>query len=244
MSSEGPLLPVTPRDALGVSQRERVTIDDRVFVLDRPTDSDRLLDHPAIQAYAHDQYAPYWTDLWPAARMLAKWIVRQRWPTGLRALEIGCGLGLAGIAALSQGVHVTFSDYDATALEFAAGNARLNGFTAFETLQLDWRYPPEGIRYSVLLASDLIYETRNVEPLVRLIGKLLAPVGVCLLADQDRIPAEKLRQQLQEQGLPYTTERLRAGEPGGRRLKGTLYRITLPGGGDPLLQSHGHLVPD
>ncbi len=26
-------------------------------------------------------------------------------------------------------------------------------------------------------------------------------------------------------GLPFTTQLLRAGEPGGRRVKGTLYRI-------------------
>ncbi len=185
-------------------------------------------------AFAADEYMPYWMDLWPAARMLAKWILRQRWPAELHALEVGCGLGLPGVAALTMGLRVTFSDCDATALHFAANNARLNGFSNFDILQLDWRHPPEGLRVPVVLASDLIYELRNVAPLVALIRQVLLPEGVCLLTDQDRVPSHVLRQTLAEEGLPFRTQMLRAGEPGGRRLKGTLYRITLPGGQDPL----------
>jgi hypothetical protein len=117
------------------------------------------------------------------------------------------------------------SDYDATALRFAAENARLNGFHDFRVLQMDWRNPPVHLCVPVLLASDLIYEQRNVEPLVRLIKRLLAPEGFCLLTDQDRIPSAALRETLQAQGLEFTTQAVRAGEPGGRRVKGTLYRI-------------------
>ena len=80
-------------------------------------------------------------------------------------------------------------------------------------------------RTGLLLAADLIYELRNIEPLVAFIKQVLLPDGVCLLADQDRIPMHALRQSLEAEQLPYTTQIVRAGEPGGRRLKGTLYRI-------------------
>src|SRR5262245_5436989 len=110
-----PPLPVTPVEALGDMVREEVYLDDRTFVLYRPKDSNRLMDHPAIHAaFAKDEYMPYWVDPWPAARMLAKYLLHEVWRTDLCALEIGCGLGLPGIAALAQGIHVTFSDYDAT----------------------------------------------------------------------------------------------------------------------------------
>jgi predicted nicotinamide N-methyase len=233
--SPRPSLPETPLDVLGRTQREQVHVEGRTFLIDRPVDTDRLMEHPAVRAAltAHD-YMPYWVDLWPAARMLAKWMVRQTWPEGLCALEVGCGLGLPGLTALSLGLRVTFSDCDATALTFAAANARLNSFSAFDTLQMDWTYPPAGLQVPVLLASDLIYELRNVAPLVGLIRAVLAPAGVCLLTDQDRVPSHVLRQTLADAGLPFTTQMLRAGEPGGRRLKGTLYRITQPGGQDPL----------
>ena len=113
---------------------------------------------------------------------------------------------------------------------FAADNAHLNGFTDFELLPMDWRRPPRDRRWRLILASDLIYEMRNVEPLVGLIEALLAPDGECLLTDQDRVPSHVLKDTLTARGLPFTTQVTRAGEPGGRRLKGTLYRIRLGGG--------------
>ena len=133
---------------------------------------------------------------------------------------------MPGIAALACGLRVTFSDYDATALHFAERNARRNGFDNFQTLQLDWRRPPDSLRVPVVLASDLLYEMRNVEPLVGLIKKVLLPGGVCLLTDQDRVPSHLLRETLTAEGLPFSTQVMHAGEPGGRRVRGTLYRIT------------------
>jgi predicted nicotinamide N-methyase len=219
-------MPETPRDALGPLVFEQVTIEDYSFTIGRPRESDRVLDHPAVRsAFAADEYIPYWADLWPAARMLAKVIVRETWKPGLAALEIGCGLGLPGIAALAKGLHIVFSDYDATALNFAAENARRNGYSDFETLQMDWRYPPLDRQYPIIFAADLIYELRNVAPIVALIKQLLQADGMCLLTDQDRVPSHVLRDTLAAEGLPFTTQMMRAGEPGGRRLKGTLYRI-------------------
>jgi predicted nicotinamide N-methyase len=225
-------MPETPLEALGEMVQETVIVEHKTFLIERPGESDRLLDHPTVSsAFAADEYMPYWADLWPAARMLAKVILKENWarPNGqpLHALEIGCGLGLPGIVALSMGLRVTFSDYDATALRVAADNARLNEFEDFDTLQMDWRRPPMDRQYPVLLASDLIYEMRNVEPLVQLIKQLLAPGGTCLLTDQDRVPSHVLRDRLTAEKMPFTTQMVRAGEPGGRRVKGTLYRIGL-----------------
>src|SRR5262249_25330125 len=160
-----------------------------------------------------DEYMPYWADLWPASRMLAKAILHEPWKSGTDALEIGCGLGLPGIVALSMGLNVTFSDYDPCALRFAADNARLNGHDTFKTLQLDWRSPPDGLQSSVILASDLVYELRNVAPVVAFIKKVLAPGGVCLLTDQDRVPSHALKEMLQAEGLAFTAKMMRAGEP-------------------------------
>ncbi|MCI0379030.1 MAG: protein N-lysine methyltransferase family protein [Gemmataceae bacterium] len=230
---------------LGPTIHEKVIVEGLTFVISRPSDSDKLLDHPAVSAESKaDDYMPYWADLWPAARMLAKVLLkeltvgqtflsafspfssgRQECLPHMQALEIGCGLGLPGIVALSLGWKVTFSDYDACALRFAADNARLNGYQDFDTLQLDWRRPLQDRQFPVILAADLVYELRNVEPLIAFIQQVLTPGGVCLLTDQDRIPAHALRSGLDGSGLPYTTRIVRAGEPGGRRLKGTLYRI-------------------
>ena len=214
-------------DKLGPIVREAVFVEDRTYFIDHPAAADRLMNLQAVHdAFARDEYMPYWADLWPASRMLAKAILHEPWTPAIEALEVGCGLGLPGIVALSVGLKVIFSDYDACALLFAADNARRNGYDDFRVMQLDWREPPEDLRASVLLASDVAYELRNVAPLVAFVKRVLLPGGVCLLTDQDRIPAHALREILQDECLPFTTKMMRAGEPGGRRLKGTLYRIT------------------
>jgi predicted nicotinamide N-methyase len=223
----------TPASAIPHIGRETVIVDCRQFLIERPTDSDTLLDDPAIRdANVKDDYMPYWADIWPAARMMAKAILREPWERlplhageKIEALELGCGLGLAGIAALACGLRVTFSDYDITALRFAARNAKLNGFTDFRTMPLDWRFPPENQGFPLIIAADLTYEMRNIDPLVAIIKRMLLPGGTCLLTDPDRSPAPRLRERLFAEGLPFTTHFLRAGEPGGFRTKGTLYRI-------------------
>src|SRR5437868_2173987 len=111
-----PVMPETPWEALGDMIREQVVVEGRTFEIRRPDETDRLLDNPTVRAaFAVDEYLPYWADLWPASRMLAKAILREGWTPGLEALEVGCGLGLPGIAALAKGLRVIFSDYDATA---------------------------------------------------------------------------------------------------------------------------------
>jgi predicted nicotinamide N-methyase len=219
-------LPETPWDAIGPIVKERVLVAGRSFIIQRPDQSKHLLDHPSVQAsFAADEYLPYWTDLWPAARMLAKVIARECWTPGMPALEIGCGLGLPGIVALSQGLQVTFADCDATALRFAADNARANNWHDFQLLQLDWRCPPTDLSFPIILASDLAYELRNLAPLAGFIKKVLQPGGICLLTDPNRPLAPRLREELTYERLSFTTHIVRAGEPGGRRVKGTLYRI-------------------
>ncbi len=256
MPSQPPTAPVfmeTPASAIPRVDRETVFVEGRTFLIERPAQSDKLLDEPAIlEANSRDDYMPYWADIWPAARMLAKAILRDSCEAATRrvsaaersdtetlrvaasrrfgcseVLDLGCGLGLAGLAALSRGWRVIFSDYDLTALRFAERNARLNGFTGFRTLPLDWRFPPDDLRVPMILGADLTYEVRNVDSLIGFLKRVLLPGGVCLLTDPDRTTAPYLRQRLEAEGLHFSTEFVRVGEPGGHRIKGTLYRISV-----------------
>lgn len=225
----------TPPEAVAGRTRETVHVAGRTFLIDRPPDGDDLFDHPAVRAaYAADGYVPYWAELWPAARMLAKAVLAEPWeryPEPRHALEVACGLGLAGVAALSRGrgLRVTFSDVDALAVEYAAANARLNGFADFGTAAVDLRSPPPGLRAGILLGSDLLYEPRLVGPVVAFLEAVLVPGGVALIADPDRISARPFRRRCQDAGLAVTPAFARAGTPGGDRTKGSVYRITKPG---------------
>ena len=195
-----PVFMETPASAIPSVGRETVIVGGHSFLIERPTDSDKLLDDPdVLAANVRDDYMPYWADIWPAARMMAKAILREPAETfigedgqPLKALELGCGLGVAGLAGLHRGMHVIFTDYDLTALKFAERNAKLNGFHNFETMPLDWRCPPDDLRVPMIIAADLTYELRNIDPLIALIKKMLLPDGLCLLTDPDRTPAPTL----------------------------------------------------
>ncbi len=221
----------TPVEAVGECVRERVTLGEFSFDLMRPASGDALFDHPAVRAaFGADQYIPYWAELWPASRMLAKAVLAEPWPTArpLRTLEIACGLGLAGIAGLARGLAVTFSDLDELAVRFAAGNARLNGFTNFATAVLDLRQPPPG-EFDVILGADLLYDDHLVDALVGFLPVALAPGGVALVADPDRKSARQFGARAAEAGLRVTASFARAGVPGGERTKGTIYRLGRAG---------------
>ena len=223
-----PFLHITPQEALGEYQLRHVAIGDRTFQIKYPGNADQLLDHPSThKAFQSDEYMPYWAELWPASQMLAEVVLQQRrWPDNTTALEIGCGVGLSGIAALSLGMHVIFSDYDATAVDFAARNAQANGFTNFETLPLDWRYPPS-LQVPLILAADVIYEERNIAPLVNFIRTVLAPDGLCLLSDPDRSTKGGFRYALKQAKLKVTRQKMTAIGTRDRTVSGTVYHISL-----------------
>ncbi len=173
--------------------------------LRKPREPDDLLDLEEVhQAFEHDEYMPYWASLWASAKFLARHVLSQHLPIrpGARALELGCGLGLPGLAALAAGYDVTFSDYDETAIWFAAENAERNGFANYRTTAIDWRDPPDE-RFELILGSDLIYEARNCEPLVHALTKLLAPGGTALAADQNRPYAEEFKRALVKAGMRW-----------------------------------------
>jgi predicted nicotinamide N-methyase len=190
---------------------------------------EELVDLPEVRiAFSDDEYLPYWADIWPAARMLAKAILSHSWPANAIALELGCGLGIAGLAAMNKGLRVVFSDYELTAVAFAEHNARLNRFENFETRPFDWRDPPKDLQVPIVLGSDVTYEARNHRPLVNTLCQVLAPGGECWLTEPDRPKMAEFISQIEELGWGYSRTATRAGAPGQPRVQGSLWRITRP----------------
>jgi predicted nicotinamide N-methyase len=174
----------------------------REFRLTLPADPDAFLDDPAVQQ-AHDetQYMPYWAYLWPSALHMARLIRRAEWAVGSDALELGCGVGLAGMAALSRGCRVTFSDYEPQAVALALHNAKQNGLAASARGDVfDWNRPPAR-QYPIILGCEVVYEDRNHEPILRLLQRMLAPQGVAWFGDGGRWRADRFARLLGEFGF-------------------------------------------
>lgn len=149
-----------------------------------PASAEELID---ASEFNEDERLPYWADLWPSARALARHLLERGRPSG-PALELGSGVALPSLALLSRGVAVLATDWYQEALEFARENAHRNGLPPLETRLLDWRSPPPGLgAFPLVLAADVAYEMRNVDALARLLPRVTAPEGEVLLADPGRV---------------------------------------------------------
>jgi predicted nicotinamide N-methyase len=170
-----------------------VAVGPFLFQLWTPADPDELLnqlDESAANLPPH-LADPYWAKLWPAAPLLAAAVVRNPPARGTRVLELGCGSGLVGIAALAAGLDVTFSDYVPLAIELALANARRNGFLHAKGVVLDWRSADgaEEERFDLILAADVTYDRENLIPLLDTLDRRLAPAGQAWFGDAGRSPA-------------------------------------------------------
>lgn len=151
-----------------------------------PRAADELIDQADFD---RDERLPYWADLWPSARALARHLREGEYDAAGGALELGCGVALPSLALSSRGVEVLATDWYADALRFAEVNAARNGLGPLRTALLDWRDPPEGWRYPLVIAADVLYEQRNGEALAALLPRVTAPGGTVLIADPGRVYA-------------------------------------------------------
>ena len=207
-----------------------LTIGGRAIRVVRPSDPDRLLDDPGVLAWnRRDDYMPYWAYLWPGAYLLAEAVARESWPEDreAEALEIGCGLGLAGLVAVTRGMKVRFTDYDRTPLEFVARSGAENGFEPerYATGLLDWRDLP-GDRYPIILGADVTYEMRLVPLVANVLATMLAPGGVGLISSPYRVADETFPKTVGSLGLTCRAESASATTEDGRAVSGTIYRVT------------------
>jgi predicted nicotinamide N-methyase len=209
-------------------------VEGRAIRLVRPSDPDRLLDDPSVHAWnREDDYMPYWAYLWPGANMLAEAVARC-WggvadPRESEVLELGCGLGLGGLAAMGLGFRVCFSDYDPAALAFVSRSVRENGLEPdrCSTLVLDWRNPPPR-RFERIIGADVLYERRLVPLVADVLARRLAPGGEALLATPYRVSAEAFPAAAAEVGLSCRAEAVATTTETGASQPGTIYRVFAP----------------
>ncbi len=99
---------------------------------------------------------PFWSLLWPAGCRLCQLLCSVPM-TGRSCVDLGCGSGLVGVAALQAGAQSCLAtDSDPVALEAARVNAEGNGVELVTVER--W----SGDRCSTLFLADFLYDLSNL----------------------------------------------------------------------------------
>ena len=187
-------------DIPGDYVEEPIDLEGALLRLRRPADPDALLGLPeVVAAFDRDGDAPYWPLLWPPAVAMARAVYRSDWPDAATVLEIGCGIGLPGLAAAARGWSVTFSDSQRDAVRLAVANAALNGFDV-EGIVLDWRRPAPQT-FDVILGCEVIYDADLHAPLLSVLAAMLSTDGEAWLADHGRMHAPLFTRRAEDAGF-------------------------------------------
>jgi predicted nicotinamide N-methyase len=160
-----------------------------LWVVDDP---DALIEQTTQEEFdGTDERMPYFGMIWPSAESLAAGILAGPRLDGRRVLDLGCGLGLCGLAARQRGARVTFFDWEPRALEIVAASiqrqeADADSAPAAELLVGDWRTPPPMGLFDLILGADVLYEERNGPAVVAFLAAHLEPGGEARISDPGR----------------------------------------------------------
>jgi methyltransferase-like protein 23 len=129
---------------------------------------------------------PFGLMLWESSVVLARHLATHDL-TGKHVLELGAGVGLAGIAAARAGATVLQMDYDPLALALCARNADANGVSArISQQQMNWHTMATPERFDIIVGADILYDRDDHPAISRVVTEMLAPEGRVYLADPMR----------------------------------------------------------
>lgn len=168
-------------------RRHRLSVAGGTLSIVAPSRPEMRIDAKALQRIRRAGEPPYWGDVWHASVGLARYLCRGACLDGLRVLDLGCGLGVAGAGAARMGARVTFADREADALAFAGFNGGANGSGPdVETLQLDWATETVPGTYDVILLADVTYREAHHAGILRHMRCCLGHGGIVLHCDPHR----------------------------------------------------------
>jgi predicted nicotinamide N-methyase len=129
---------------------------------------------------------PLWPKVWPSSMILADYVASRPVENGKKILEIGAGIGIAGVAAAAFGHDVVISECNEDALEFARANAIINGQENVPVVSIDWNNPKSIGSFEQIIGSEVVFRNEDFAPLQNFFKTFLKPGGNVILTSEIR----------------------------------------------------------
>lgn len=157
---------------------------------------------------------PYWAAVWESAAALGELLQQNLGSTqaglkGQSVLDLGCGMGLAGMVALSMGARVMMADYETDALLLA----QVNGLAwpgRARVRRIDWNQDRLDESFDLIIGSDVLYERAQWEGFERFVRTHVRQGGCVWIGEPGRPGAATFPDFARERGwrIEQTTHKL------------------------------------
>lgn len=148
---------------------------------------------------------PFWATTWRAASGLDRYLDRVD-IFGKRVLEVGCGTGHAGIAAILRGAEVTLTDGVEDPLHLVRLSLSRHGLKATVGVLRLGEDQLEQEAFPYILGSDVTYLRELWPGLLATAETHLMPKGQLLLSDPQRVIGNEFRDWIADKPWSYAEE--------------------------------------
>lgn len=166
---------------------------------------------------------PLFGMLWPSGVQLAMKVIKRPIAEHSKVLEIGCGLGIASLAAQLMGHDITASDRHPLAGHFLNLNAQLNQLPRIRFKHGQWGDVPKPSladtnapilsgQYDHIMASDVLYEPCSAVQVAAFIHQFAAADCTVWIVDPNRGYHNQLTREMARYGF-VLTEHVRLTDP-------------------------------
>ena len=153
-----------------------------------------------------DEYWPVYSQVWPSGLELAKFLMKEDL-SGLKVLELGCGLSLPSMVVERRGGQVIASDNHPDLKDHIEEQWVANELKNIRFISLNWREFKVLGKFDLIIASDVLYDPELFFQLAEVVSGNLARNGKFWLADPGRFKASSFFHELDGIGIkPLSTK--------------------------------------
>ena len=150
---------------------------------------------------------PIFGVIWDSGKVLAHHMYKYD-TSGLRILEVGCGIGLASLVLNHRLMDITATDYHPEVENFLQKNVKLNEGNDIPFVCTGWGDNDSGLgEFDLIIGSDLLYERSHVMLLAGFIEKHASRTCDVILVDPGRGHHAKFSKEMVSLGYSHSQQK-------------------------------------